>query len=44
LEQIENPQPRSVGERPENRLRWRLSSLGFHIRLSEYIGFVAESQ
>ena len=39
LEQIEDPQPRPVGERPENPLRVGLFQLGLHIRLYEYIGY-----
>jgi hypothetical protein len=44
LEQIENPQPSSVGECPENRLGLGLSSFGLHIRLHEYIGCLPASQ
>jgi hypothetical protein len=44
LKQIENPQPSSVGECPKNRLGLRLSRLGFHIRLYEYIGRLPSSQ
>ena len=44
LEQVENPQSSSVGKCPKNRLRLRLSSLGFHIRLHEYIGWLSSGQ
>jgi hypothetical protein len=44
LEQIENPQPSSVGKCPKNRLGLGLSSFGLHIRLSEYIGFPSSGQ
>ena len=44
LEQIENPQPSSVGKCPKNRLGLGLSRLGYHIRLHEYIGCLPSGQ